>query len=254
MTPSPCVFKPCRPPGKILRSMGKAIQTFDMIAPGDRILVAFSGGKDSFGLLHGLLHLQKHAPINFHLGIATLDPLMEGFDPSSLKDYLQGSGIPYYYLTRPVASIAENVLKKKSLCALCSRIRRGALYATARENNYNVLALGQHFDDIAESFLMSAMHEGKLNTMKANYLNDERDLRVIRPLIHVRERQLTDFSKKFDFPLVMDRCPGERSHSRRAEIKQLLAQEEQRYPMIFKSLQKALHPLLKQQNDRPLSS
>lgn len=243
-----CGFKACRPPASILRGLGKAVQTYAMIRPGDRILIALSGGKDSFGLLHGLLHLQKHAPIAFELGIATLDPQMKGFDPSPLRSYLQGCDIPYHYLTRPVESIALRVLKKNALCALCSRIRRGALYATAREHHYNVLALGQHFDDAVESFLMSALHEGKLNTMKAHYINNEGDLRVIRPLILVRERQLTDFAQRAGFPLITDNCPGELGPSRRLEIKQLLAAEEHRYPMIFKSLQQALQPLLERDN------
>jgi tRNA 2-thiocytidine biosynthesis protein TtcA len=245
-----------KPSRKILSVVGKTLIDHQMIQQGDRLLIALSGGKDSFSLLHILLHFQRSAPVKFELGVATLDPMMDGFDPSPLKGYMEQFDLPYHFVTRPVQEIAGSVLKKNSLCSLCSRVRRGALYATAREHGYNVLALGQHLDDIAESFLMSLFHEGKLNTMKAHYLNDSKDIRIIRPLIGLRERQLIDFAKLNRFPLIQDRCIGERQRTRRDEMKQLLSDQESHFPMLFKSINRALRPLISLDNteSNPLQS
>lgn len=237
-----------RPSRKMLATVGKTVVEHKMIQAGDRILMGLSGGKDSFSLLHTLLHFQRCAPVNFDLGVATLDPMMDGFDPSPLQEYVKQFNLPYYYVTRPVQELANTVLKKKSLCSLCARIRRGALYGTAREHGYNVLALGQHLDDIAESFLMSLFHEGKLNTMKAHYINDEGDLRIIRPLIEIRERQLKEFAKAHKFPIIEDRCIGEKQRTRRDEMKTLLATQEASFPMLFKSINRALVPLISDKN------
>ncbi|MDH5601296.1 MAG: tRNA 2-thiocytidine biosynthesis protein TtcA [Gammaproteobacteria bacterium] len=231
-------------PKNLMRPIGRAISEFNMIKAGDRILLGLSGGKDSLTLLHALRHLQRHAPIDFSIAALTIDPEIEGFDPSVLKKYLAELDVPYFYESHDMTKQAEEQMKKDSFCSFCSRMKRGMMYSTARREGYNVLALGQHLDDLAESFLMSAFRGGQLRTMKANYTNQDGDIRIIRPMIYVRERQTTDFSKEVELPVIPDSCPAcfamptEREH-----MKELLAREETHNKDLFKSLKTALSPL-----------
>lgn len=231
-------------PKAIIKPVGKAVTEFEMIKEGDHILLGLSGGKDSLSLLHILRHLQRHAPINFSISAITVDPEIEGFDPSSLKQYLANLGIPYFYESHDITKQAEEQMKNDSFCSFCSRMKRGIMYSVARREGCNVLALGQHLDDLAESFLMSAFRGGQLRTMKANYTNQDGDIRIIRPMIYVRERQTTEFSNEFDLPVIPDSCPAcydmptEREH-----IKQLLAKEETHNNGLFNSIRTALTPL-----------
>lgn len=231
-------------PKAILRPVGRAIADFEMIQNGDRILLGLSGGKDSLSLLHILRHLQRHAPVRFDLAAMTVDPQIEGFHPETLKDYLSGLGVPYFFESQPIAENAKSQMKNDSFCAYCSRIKRGIMYSTCRREGYNVLALAQHLDDLAESFLMSAFQGGQLRTMKACYTNREGDVRIIRPLVYVRERQTTDFANEKILPVIPDSCPAcfamptERDH-----MKQLLAHEESHNRQLFKSLLTAMRPL-----------
>ncbi len=234
-----------RPPKRLLRACGRAIADFSMIHPGDRLLLGLSGGKDSLSLLHVLRHFQRHAPIRFELAAVTVDPQIEGYDPSPLKDYLAALGVPYFYESHPLAALAQKHMTHDSFCAFCSRMKRGIMYRVAREAGYNVLVLGQHLDDLAESFLMSAFRGGRLKTMKAHYLNDAGDLRVIRPLVYARERQTAAFAQEAGLPVVPDSCPACFSMpTERAHTKELLAMEERRNPGLFKSLLSAMRPLM----------
>lgn len=233
------------PPKQILRPAGKAIAEFSMIKHEDRVLVAVSGGKDSLSLLHSLLHFKKHAPIDFTVAAMTVDPQSDDFDPSPLKDYIPSLGVEYHYVAEPIVELAEKHMENDSFCAFCSRMRRGLMYKTAREHGYNVIALGQHLDDLAESFLMSAFHGGQLKTMKAHYVIDEVDLRVIRPFVHVREKFLAEFATEAELPVIKDNCPACFGlPTQREAMKQILAQQESNYPNTFKSLQTAMQPLL----------
>src|SRR3989338_8352012 len=174
MLPASTLPKPVispRPPKPLLRAAGSAIADFSMLRPGDRVLLGLSGGKDSLSLLHVLLDLRDKSPLRFELGAATVDPCIEGFDPSFLKDYVSILGVPYFYRRQDIVGRALKTMRGDSFCAYCSRMRRGILYATAREQGYNVLALAHHLDDLAESFLMSAFYNGRLRTMKAHYVN-----------------------------------------------------------------------------------
>ncbi len=234
-----------RPPRSILRGAGSAIADYDMIRPGDRLLLGLSGGKDSLSLLQVLLSLRNKAPVPFTLAVATVDPQIEGFDPSSLRDYVAGFGIPYYYRRQAIVERALKTMRGDSFCAYCARMRRGILYATAREYGCNVLVLAQHLDDLAESFLLSAFHGGSLRTMKAHYLNDAGDLRIIRPFVYVRERQLRDFADAAHLPVIADNCPAcFRMPSQRQHMKELLAREENDHPRLFANLLGAMRPLM----------
>lgn len=231
-------------PKTLMRPIGQAITEFKMIEEGDRVLLGLSGGKDSLTLLHALRHLQRHAPIQFSIAAITVDPEIEGFDPSVLKKYLAELDIPYFYESHDITKQAEEQMKNNSFCSFCSRMKRGIMYSTARRESYNVLALGQHLDDLAESFLMSAFRGGQLRTMKANYTNQDGDIRIIRPMIYVRERQTTEFSQETSLPVIPDSCPAcydmptEREH-----MKRLLGNEETHNTRLFKSLKTALTPL-----------
>lgn len=234
-----------KPPKSLMAAAGRAIADFSMIRDGDGVLLGLSGGKDSLSLLQVLLALQKKAPVRFELGAATVDPQSPDFDPSPLKAYLAGLGVPYFYESQPIVEQAEESMKGDSFCAFCSRMRRGILYRTARENGYNVLALGQHLDDAAETFLMSAFFGGKLRTMQAHYLNDRGDVRVIRPLIYARERQTAAFARSAALPVIEENCPAcFGKPMQRWHMKQLLAQLEKENPRLFSSLRTALHPLM----------
>lgn len=243
-----------RPPKPLMRLAGQAIQDYQMIRPGDRLLLALSGGKDSLSLLHVLLSLRARAPIPFELAAATVDPCIAGFDPSFLKEYVPALGIPYFYERQQIVERAADTMHGDSFCSYCARMRRGILYATARRERYNVLVMGQHLDDLAESFLMAAFHNGRLRTMKAHYRIDAGDLRVIRPFVYVRERQTRDFAHRSNLPAILDNCPAcFRMPTRRVEMKALLAEQERAFPGLFDSLLSTMRPMM-QANGIPLVS
>ena len=234
-----------KPPKRLMRHVGRAIADFKMINEGDRILLGVSGGKDSLSLLLILHHLSQYSPVKYHLGAITVDPMIEGFDPSPLKHYLAELGIPYFYQQQAIMDQAEGAMDGDSCCSFCSRMKRGILYSTARKEGYNVLALAQHLDDLAESFLMSAFHNGKLQTMKANYSIQAGDLRVIRPLVYARETLTTAYAEAAQLPVVPDSCPACFSMpTQRDHMKQLLAQEEKLNSSLFSSLLNTLKPLM----------
>jgi tRNA 2-thiocytidine biosynthesis protein TtcA len=240
------------PPRPLLAAAGRAIGDFAMIRDGDRILLGLSGGKDSLSLLHVLLHLRRRAPVRFELAACTVDPQSPEYDPSPLKPYLQQLGIPYFYESQPIVASAAAHMHGDSFCAYCSRLRRGILYRVAREQGYNVLALAQHLDDLAESFLMSAFFGGKLRTMQAHYLNDAGDVRVIRPLVYARERQTRDFARNAGLPVIAENCPAcFAMPMQRFQMKQLLAEQERLHNKLFASLLTAMKPLMALQGPMP---
>ncbi|QEP43687.1 tRNA 2-thiocytidine biosynthesis protein TtcA [Ectothiorhodospiraceae bacterium BW-2] len=238
---------PVKPPKSIMRQVGRAIADYAMIRDGDRLLLGLSGGKDSLSLLHILAHLRRYAPVRFDLGVVTIDPSIDGFDPSTLKPYLSELNLPYFYQSQTIAADAKEHANEPgfSFCAYCARMKRGMIYSTARQHGYGVIVLAQHLDDLAESFLMSAFHRGQLRTMMAHYTNDQGDLRIIRPLIYVRERQTDAFARQAELPVVPDNCPAcFRQPTERQHLKQLLLSEEQHTPTLFKTLLTTMKPLL----------
>ena len=241
MLPKPDI----NPPKSLLRKVGRAIADYTMIREGDRILLGVSGGKDSLSLLLTLKHLQSYAPVRFELGVITVDPEVDGFDPSSLTGYYDKLGIPWHYCSQAIMEEAKTRLDGDSFCAYCARMKRGIMYSTCREHGYNVLALAQHLDDLAESFLMSAFHQGKLGTMKAHYVNDAGDVRIIRPLVYVRETQTAAFAADAKLPIIADSCPAcFTAPTQRAHMKTLLAREEREHPHLFANLLHTMRPLM----------
>ncbi len=224
---------------------GQAIHDYGMIQAGDRVLLGVSGGKDSLSLFHVLQHLKAKAPLPFSLAVATVDPGIEGFDPSPLGAYFAALDVPFFYERQEIAERAQTHMGNASFCSFCSRMRRGILYRVARDQGYTVLALAQHLDDLAESFLMSAFHGGQLHTMRAHYRVDAGDLRVIRPFVYVRERALADFAQRAALPVIADNCPAcFRGPTERSRMKALLAAEERHHQGLFPSLLRAMRPLM----------
>lgn len=243
---------PVRPSRALLTAAGRAIGDHAMIRDGDRILLGLSGGKDSLTLLHVLLHLRQRAPVRFELAACTVDPQSPEYDPSPLKAYMAALGVPYFQESQPIVESAAEHMKGDSFCAYCSRMRRGILYRIAREQGCDVLALAQHLDDLAESFLMSAFFGGKLRTMQAHYLNDAGDVRVIRPLIYARERQTRDFAVSAGLPVIFENCPACFSMPmQRFQMKALLAEQEKAHPTLFANLLAAMKPLMTLQDAAP---
>ena len=259
---------------KLLKLTGTAIKDYGMITDGDRILVGLSGGKDSLTMLQMLLALQRKAPIKFDIGVCTVDPMTEAFDPSPLKKYVaQTLKLPYFFESQPIIDSAEKHMQRDSICAFCSRMKRGILYSCARREGYNVLALGQHLDDVrpnrlrrlmspaagspsarcsqlAESFVMSAFNNGRLRTMKAHYRIEAGDVRVVRPFAYVREHMTREYAQLTTMPVIPDNCPGcFNAPTERAHIKQLLASEEERTPAVFSNLLKTMRPLMENDVD-----
>ncbi|MCU7929578.1 MAG: tRNA 2-thiocytidine biosynthesis protein TtcA [Candidatus Thiodiazotropha sp. (ex Codakia rugifera)] len=234
-----------KPPKSILRKVGKAIADFDMIREGDRILLGVSGGKDSLSLLQILSHLQQYAPVKFELGVITVDPEVEGFNPAPLKAYYDALGVSWFYEEQPIMDEARQNMDGNSFCAYCARMKRGIMYSTCRREGYSVLALAQHLDDLAESLMMSLFHGGQLRTMKAHYLNDARDIRIIRPLVYCRETQTGSFAVEAALPIIPDSCPAcFTAPTQRAYMKQLLAREERHTKHLFANMLHAMKPLM----------
>ena len=233
-------------PNKIRKLVGEASKDFKMIEPNDKILVGVSGGKDSLTLVHVLLALKRKVPFKIEIGAVTVDPQNEDYDPSILKEYFKKINVPYFYETDSIMKKAKQNLQNNSICSYCARMKRGIIYNCARREGYNVIALGQHLDDLAESFLMSVFHNGVLRTMKANYTIDAGDLRVIRPLIYCREKLFKDFAIANNLPVIQENCPAcFSSPKERQRMKVLLAQQENLFPNLFSSLQKSMMPLMR---------
>jgi len=237
------------PPKHIFKPTVTALEEYGMIKNGDKVLVCLSGGKDSLSLLHTVHQYQYYARgkgIEFSMGAVTVDPQTPAYDPSPLKQYLAALGVPYFYESQCILETAENLpYECASICSFCSRMKRGRIYAAARREEYNVLALGQHLDDLSESFLMSFFHNGNLNTMKAHYTVKQGDLRVIRPFVYVREADLRHFAEKNRLPVIAENCPAcFEAPKERHRTKQLLAAQEVIFPQVYSSMMAAMKPLM----------
>lgn len=237
------------PPLEMYKKVTDMIHQLKMIRDGDKVLVCLSGGKDSLSLLHILRHYQqrcnKARSTSFELGAITVDPGSAEFNPRPLIDYCRKLNIDYFYEVQDIIGAAKKTPGLRSICAFCSRMKRGRLAAAAQFHGWNVLAMGQHLDDLAESFFIAAFQNGNLSTMKAQYNTKDGALRVIRPLVMVREKALRNFAEDKKLPVVAENCPAcFNQATERHRVKQLLAQQELIFPDLFNSLRSALKPLL----------
>ena len=221
--------------------MGTAIADYNMIEAGDRVMVCLSGGKDSYGMLDILLNLQKSAPVSFELVAVNLDQKQPGFPEHVLPEYLAGIGVPYHIVEKDTYSVVrEKVAEGKTSCGLCSRLRRGTLYAFAERIGASKIALGHHKDDIVETLFLNMFYAGEISTMSPRQEFFKGAMTIIRPLAFLDEDIIRKFSKLMEFPVLVNPCPSARQSKRQA-IKKMLAELYRTNRKIRGNIFRALH-------------
>jgi tRNA 2-thiocytidine biosynthesis protein TtcA len=226
---------------RIIRDTARAIADFSLIGEGDRILVACSGGKDSYTLLHVLQRLQARAPIDFTLVAVNLDQGQPGFPAHLIEAHFKAVGVPYRMVRRDLWSTVKRLVPEgKTACALCSRFRRAALYDVATELGCTRIALGHHRDDFVETLLLNALYAGSLKAMPALLRSRDGRHTVIRPLCYAAEEEIAAFAAAQGFPIVPCEACGSQPHLRRKRVKALLAELSLEHPAVKANLLHAL--------------
>jgi len=228
---------------RLRRQVGEAIADFDMVDHGDKVMVCLSGGKDSYALLDVLLSLKTHAPIDFDIVAVNLDQKHPGYPSTVLPVYLASIGVPFRIVEQDTYSVVKRVIPEgKTMCSLCSRLRRGALYRVAKEIGATKIALGHHRDDILETFLLNLFHGGRLKAMPPKLISDDGQHIVIRPLAYCKEADLEEYAQLRQFPIIPCNLCGSQDNLQRQVVKNMLREWEKRFPgrleTMFASLQR----------------
>lgn len=230
---------------RLCRMVTKAILDFNMIEQGDRVMVCVSGGKDSYGLLDILLKLQRRAPIDFEIVAVNLDQKQPGFPAEVLPNYLSKLGIEYHIETQDTYSIVKKVIPEgKTMCSLCSRLRRGILYSVADRLKISKIALGHHRDDMLHTFFLNMFFGGKLKGMPPKLVSDDGEHMVIRPLAYVSEKDLTQWAQHRSFPIIPCTLCGSQENLQRQEVKRMVTAWERQYPGRTETMLTALQNLV----------
>ncbi|MGI9318085.1 MAG: tRNA 2-thiocytidine(32) synthetase TtcA [bacterium] len=225
---------------RLRRNVGRAIEDYHMIEQGDRIMVCLSGGKDSYTMLDVLLDLQKKAPVNFELFAVNMDQKQPGFPERVLPDYLTALGVPFDVITKDTYSVVKRVIPEgKTMCGLCSRLRRGNLYGYAEKNGFNKIALGHHKGDIVETLFLNLFNGGKLAAMPPKLRSDDGKHIVIRPLAYCDEKDIEVYAAEKQFPIIPCTLCGSQEHLQRKQIKAMLEQWRQ-YPGRVENIFRAI--------------
>ncbi|MEN9481997.1 MAG: tRNA 2-thiocytidine(32) synthetase TtcA [Pseudomonadota bacterium] len=231
---------------KLKRSLesrvGKAIGDYNMIADGDTILVCVSGGKDSYTLLNILLALQQRAPVNFRLIAMNLDQKQPGFPADILPRYFESLGIEFRIVEADTYSVVKDKIPEgKTTCSLCSRLRRGIIYRTAKELGANKIALGHHRDDMVHTLFLNMIFGGKIKAMPPKLVTDDKAHIVIRPLAYCAENDIAKFARGMEFPIIPCNLCGSQENLQRQKIREMMQDWDKRYPgrteAVFTSLQ-----------------
>jgi tRNA 2-thiocytidine biosynthesis protein TtcA len=226
---------------RLRRQVGEAIADFGMIEAGDRVMVCLSGGKDSYGLLDVLMQLREKSPVPFALIAVNLDQKQPGFPAQVLPEYLSGLGVAFRIVEQDTYAVVKRVLPEgKTMCSLCSRLRRGVLYRVAGELGATKIALGHHRDDILATFFLNLFFGGKLKAMPPKLRSDDGRHVVIRPLAYVREDDLAAHAEEKAFPIIPCNLCGSQEHLQRRQVRDMLRQWEKQHPGRVESILRAL--------------
>lgn len=226
---------------KLMHYMGKCIADFNMIQPGDRVMVCLSGGKDSFTLLD-LLHKSRiRSGKKYEIFAFTLDQAQPGWDDSAMRAWLENKGYPYEILRRDTYSVVlDKVPEGKTYCSMCSRLRRGNIYTWAKTNGFNKVALGHHRDDLIESAVMSMFYSGIIRSMPPKLLTDDKAHIVIRPLAYCQEADIRQYAQEQAFPIIPCSLCGSQENMTRQRVKQLIADLAAQNPKVPANILNAL--------------
>ena len=226
---------------RLRRQVGEAIADFNMIEQGDKVMVCLSGGKDSHALLDVLLSLKEKSPVRFELIAVNMDQKQPGFPAHVLPEYLKSRGVPFHIVEQDTYSVVKRVIPEgQTMCSLCSRLRRGALYRVAGELGATKIALGHHRDDVLATFFLNLFHGGQLKAMPAKLVSDVGRHVVIRPLVYVAEKDLIQYAEAKAFPIIPCTLCGSQDNLQRKQIGEMLRDWERREPGRIESLVRAL--------------
>ncbi len=226
---------------KLERAVGEAIADFNMIEDGDTVMVCLSGGKDSYTLLSVLLALRERAPVDFRLIAMNLDQKQPGFPDHVLPDYCKSIGVEYRIVTEDTYSIVKDKIPEgKTTCSLCSRLRRGIIYRTARELGATKIALGHHRDDMLETLFLNMFFGGRIKSMPPKLVSDDGEHMVIRPLAYCTESDIIRFARGMDYPIIPCNLCGSLENAQRKQIKAMLQGWAQQHPGRIESLTTAM--------------